>query len=137
MGRIIGENIKNQLLIPDKFAGGFCTVFYRPGTTEERIAYPSAQWERKDGKIRNRRREALLDYGEMVILGFEEGYFKEKMPDGSLRVFSSDPESKNYDPKWKEILRKLAPDILEAVAEHVFESPVAIAWQGEEYTEKN
>jgi len=158
MPRIIGENIKNQLLIPDKFAGGFCTVFYRPGTTEERIAYPSAQWERKDGKIRNRRREALLDYGEMVILGFEEGYFKFKTPsplggepsstspsplggegrgEGELRTISSDPESKNYDPNWKALLRKYAPDILEAVAEHVFEPPVAVAWQGEEYTEKN
>ena len=41
------------------------------------------------------------------------------------------------NPKWKEILRKLAPDVLEAIGEHVFESPVAIAWQGEEYTEKN
>ena len=150
MPRIIGENIENQLLIPDKFAGGFCTVFYRPGTTEERIAYPSAQWERKDGKIRNRRREALLDYGEMVILGFEEGYFKFKTPspqktndegkgggEEELRTISSDPESKNYDPNWKALLRKYAPDVLEAVAEHVFEPPVAIAYQGEKYTEKN
>lgn len=137
MPRIIGENVTIRLLIPDKFADGYCTIFCRPGTTEERIAYPSAQWERKDGKIRNRRREALLDYGEMVILGFEEGYFKEKMSVGKLRVFSSDPGSENYDPSWKALLRKYAPDILEAVAEHVFETPNAIASQGEDYTEKN
>ena len=137
MPRIVGEKVENRLMIPDKFAGGFCTIFYRSGTTEERIAYPSAQWERKDGMLRNRKREALLDYGELVILGFEEGYFQEKMPEGELRIVSSDPESKNYDPNWKAFLRKWAPDVLEAVAEHVFEPPVAMPYQGERYTEKN
>ncbi len=137
MPRIVGEKIENKLMIPDKFAGGFCTIFYRPGTTEERIAYPSAQWERKDGLIRNRRREALLEYGELVILGFEEGYFQEKMEDGTLRTVSSDPASKNYDLNWKAFLRKYAPDVLEAIAEHVFESPTAIPFQGEAYTQKN
>jgi hypothetical protein len=139
MPRIIGKNVINELLIPDKIAGGFCTVTYRAATTEERIAYLSAQWERKDGKIRNRRREALLDFGEMVILGFEEGYFRAKLEDGTLRIISSDPQSQNYAPEWKEILRRLAPDIFEAVAEHVFETPAAIARQAdfEEYPEKN
>jgi hypothetical protein len=136
MGRIIGENIQNALIIKDKKSEGTLTLYYGSETAAERIAFKSSLWEREGDKIRSRRTEALQEWGEKKIIGFKEGDFKYKI-DGELKIFSSDPESKNYDPKWKELLRKYAPDVLEALAEHIFEEMIVIGRQEEVFTQKN
>ena len=136
MGRIIGENIQNTLIITDKKSVGTLTLYYGSETAAERIAFKSSLWEREGDKIRSRRTEALQEWGEKKITGFKEGDFKYKI-EGELKSFSSDPDSKNYDPQWKTLLRKYAPDILEALAEHIFEEMVAIGRQEEIFTPKN
>ncbi len=135
MARIIGENIKNKLIIKDQFnENSFLTIYHESATAEERIAYRSAQWKRDGNKIESRLTEARQEWGEKKITGFKEGDFKYKNGE-EVKIFSSDPESPNYDPNWKGLLRKYAPDVLEAVAEHIFESTVKFAEQ--DYTQKN
>jgi len=136
MARIIGENIQNTLLITDKKSVGILTLYYESETAPERVAFKSSLWEREGDKIRSRRTEALQEWGEKKITGFKEGDFKYKI-EGKLKIFSSDPDSKNYDPQWKTLLRKYAPDVLEALAEHIFEEMVAIGRQEEIFTQKN
>jgi hypothetical protein len=156
MARIIGENIKNKLIIKDQYnESSFLTVYHESATAEERIAYRSAQWKRDGNKIESRLTAARQEWGEKKIIGFKEGDFKFKAPpekisspstgegegggenrgEGEIRTISSDPESPNYDPNWKALLRKYAADVLEAVAEHIFESTFTIAEQ--DYTQKN
>jgi hypothetical protein len=144
MARIIGENIKNKLIIKDQLnENSFLTIYHESATAEERIAYRSSQWKRDGSKIESRLTEARQEWGEKKITGFKEGDFKFKTSslegegkgEGELRTISSDPESPNYDPNWKALLRKYAPDVLEAVAEHIFESTFTIAEQ--DYTQKN
>jgi hypothetical protein len=136
MARIIGENIKNKLIIKDQFnENTFLTIYYESATAEERIAYRSAQWRRDGNKIESRLTEARQEWGEKKIIGFKEGDFKYKSGQEELKIFSSDPESPNYDPNWKALLRRFAPDVLEAVAEQIFESMVKFTEQ--DYTQKN
>ena len=135
MARIIGDNIKNKLIIKDQLnENTFLTIYHESATAEERIAYRSAQWKRDGAKIESRLTEARQEWGEKKISGFKEGDFKHKVGD-EIKIFSSDPASPNYDPNWKALLRTYAPDILEAVAEHIFESTMTIAEQ--DYTQKN
>jgi hypothetical protein len=136
MGRVIGENVQNKLLIKDQLSGGIITLFYRTPTTEERVAYKLAQFERTEGRVRSRVTEARQDFGEKILLGFEEGSFQFKSTEGELRTFSSNPGSDNYDPEWKSLLRKYAVDVLEYLAEHCFEGAIAIASQ-EDFSSKN
>ena len=135
MGRIIGENIRNKLIIKDQFSGDLLTLYYRTPTAEERIAYRSAQFERDGSKVKMRLTEARREYGEKNVLGFEDGSFSQKIGE-EIKPFSSNPASPNYDASWKDLLRQYASDVLEALAEHAFEGTVAIPAQ-ETYTEKN
>ena len=135
MGRIIGENIKNKLIIKDQFSGDPLTLYYRPPTTAERIAYKSAMWKREGNKVISRVTEARQEYGALIIEGFEEGDFRHKVGD-ELKIFSSNSESPNYFPAWKGLLKQYASDVLEALAEHAFEGVLAIPSQ-DGYSEKN
>ena len=135
MSRIIGENIKNQLIIEDKIGGGVITLYYESASAPERIAYKSSLWQREGDKLKSRLTEARQEWGLKKMLGFKEGDFKFKIGD-EPKIISSDPNSANYDPSWKDLISKYAPDVLEALAEHIFEAAPAFASQ-EGYTEKN
>jgi hypothetical protein len=136
MGRIIGDGVKNQLVLKDPFSGDPIIIYYRIPNSEERIAYESAKYRREKDRFEFCLSEARLKFGEKIIEGFEEGSFLHKIEGAGNRPFSSDPESPNYDPSWKELLRKYAPDVLEILAEHAFDSLRTVASQGE-FSEKN
>src|SRR4030043_513809 len=113
MGRIIGENVKNQLSLKDPFSGDPIILYYRIPTSEERIAYESAKYRREKGRFEFCLSEARLKFGEKIIEGFEEGSFLHKIEGAGNHPFSSDPESPVYITSWKDLLRKYAPDVLE------------------------
>ena len=135
MGRTIGENIRNKVTINDQYSGDPLILYYRSPTAEERIAYRASMYQREKDKVIFRLGEARQEFGAKIVLGFEEGSFQIKEGD-KLRVFSSEPASANYDAGWKDLLKKYAADVLEALAEHAFEEARAIPSQ-EDYTEKN
>jgi len=136
MPRRLGENIKNELKSLDPVSGSIIIYTYRIPSTEERVAYSRAMIELKDGEIILRPVEARQEFGLKIIEGFDEGAFEKKIGDKWMS-FSSDPASPNYDPDWKQLLLKYAPDQVEAIASHVFDGSKMIAVQREVYDEKN
>lgn len=135
MPRTIGENIRNKLIIKDRYnESSFITVYHGSADASERIAYRASLWKREGDTLKSCVTETRQEWGEKKITGFKEGDFRFKEGE-TLREISSDPESANYEPNWKALLRKYAPDILEAVAEQIFETTIVIA--GQEYTQKN
>jgi hypothetical protein len=136
MPRIIGEGVKNQLILRDQFSGDPIILYYRMPTSEERIAYESAKYRRDKDKVEIKLTEARQIWGEKIIEGFKDGSFKFKLG-GDIKEISSDPDSPNYDSDWKPHLKYYASDLLEALAEHVFDGLRAISTQEEIFTEKN
>ncbi len=128
MPRIIGENIKNQLIIRDQFSGDQIILYYRMPTTEERVGYESAKYHRDKDGFEIRLSEAGQIFGEKILEGFSEGSFVQKIGE-EMKPFSSDSKSPNHDPEWKQLLRKYAADILETLSLHVFEGTTVIASQ--------
>jgi hypothetical protein len=56
----------------------------------------------------------------MILTGIREGDFIIKK-DGKDVPLASNPKSRNYNKKWKEIVMKYASDIIEVLAAFVFE----------------
>jgi hypothetical protein len=135
MGRKIGQNVRNELRIHDPVSGSAVVLYYRLPTTEERIAYSSAIFERDGEKVKITPGIPRHEYGSEILLGFEEGAF-EKEADGSLIQFSSDPKSSAFDPEWKVLVIKYASDLLDVLAMHVFEG-ARVASSQREVIQKN
>jgi len=101
----------------DRISDSKITLLYRLPTTEERVAYTNSVVMRRGNKIESNIGAARLKGGSAILLGFKDGAFEtDKGP------LSSDPASPNYDPAWKTIVRQYAPDVIEMLAIHVFES---------------
>lgn len=107
----------------DKISDSKITLFYRLPTTEERIKYTNSFVTRKGKNIEASLGEARLDNGMAILTGFQEGNFLQA---GNLPL-SADPESKNYNPEWKNIVHKYAADLISALAMHVFEGSAIIS----------
>ena len=135
MGRIIGEGVKNQLILKYQFSGDPIVLYYRIPTSEERIAYGSAKYRREKDKVEIKLTEARQVFGEKIIEGFKQGSFKFKLGD-DLREISSDPESPDFDSAWKAHVKYYAADLLEILAEHAFDGMSVVSTQ-ETFTEKN
>lgn len=101
----------------DRISESKITLSYRLPTTEERIAYTNALFTRRGNKIENNTGAARLRSGSAILLGFRDGAFEtDKGP------LSSDPRSPHFDPDWKKTVRQYAPDVIEMLATHAFES---------------
>ena len=88
--RIIGENIRNELRIQDPISGTVLTVYYRMPTSEERVAYDSAKYQKVGDKLEIRLTEAGQIFGEKIITGFPEGTFVFKGSDPGTVPFTGE-----------------------------------------------
>jgi hypothetical protein len=106
----------------DKISDSKITLFYRLPTTEERITYINSYISRKGKNVEVSLGENRVDRGMDILTGFKEGNFlkADNLP------LSSDPESKNYDPGWKNTVRKYGADLVSALAMHVFEGSAVV-----------
>jgi hypothetical protein len=59
----------------------------------------------------------------MILTGIKDGDFEK----GKNQPLSSDPNSPHYDPEWKSILQKHAPDIIEMLAVTVFDTSLSVS----------
>jgi hypothetical protein len=136
MPRTIGEDVKNELTLRDQFSEGDPIVlYYRIPLSEERISYESAKYKRTEGKIEVRLSEARQIWGDKILTGFKEGSFRLKIGE-ERKIIASDPVSPNYDPQWRDHIKKYASDCLEELAAHAFDGVRVLSTQ-EEFTEKN
>lgn len=110
-----------EVTFDDRISDTRITLFYRLPTTEERIKYSNSLVTRKGNKFETSMGEARLKYGSAILLSFKEGAFET-----DKGMLSSDPAAPNYDPEWKNIVRKYAPDVISMLAIHVFESSLIL-----------
>lgn len=106
---------RNKITINDSRSGTQIELTYRNPTTQEEIDYQAKAYKRKGKKFyvnTGVKIKSALD----ILTGFRQGDFG---IDG--KPISSDPESPNYYPEWKDLLVKSATHILIAFATAVFD----------------
>lgn len=120
MPRVTAPDIINELKINDAISGETITLFYRLPTTEERMRYGKSSIRREGNKIKNEIVEARQKFGKMILTGIKDGDFV-KIVDSKEVPYSSNPDSTEHDPNWKELVCKYASDLVEFMALTVFE----------------
>lgn len=111
-----------ELTFYDKLSGSNITLFYRIPTAEEQIKYINSQVTRNGRKIESTMGENRLDGGLKILLGFKEGAFENEKG----KLISSDPQSANYNEKWKDLVSTFAPDVIARLAMVVFEGSLEV-----------
>jgi len=114
MTRKLGEE-RHRLAIQDPVSGSVITLYFRPPTAEERVAYQLSVFYLDGGERRLRLAESRLRFGLDILVGFEAGDFVIQ-EDG--RPVNLDPER---HPDWKERLAEHAPDLVSYLGQQVFE----------------
>src|SRR3972149_202529 len=106
----------------DSVSGREFELYHRTPTTQEEVEFQRRTFRRRDRRnispedtARNLA-EIRVEFGLKIVTGFKDGDFG---VDG--KPISSDPESNNFYPEWKNLLRDKAPRILSALAVGVFE----------------
>ena len=109
-------------IIFDSATGQEVELLHRLPTTSEEVEFQRKTFRRRDRKtispedIARNLAEIRVDFGLRIVTGFKDGDFG---VDG--KSISSDPESTNFYPEWKNLLRDKAPRIVSALAVGVFE----------------
>jgi hypothetical protein len=125
MPRVIGVNVTNEVEIKDAVTGELVTLYYRSPKTKERVDYQA-----KAFKVSGKGRKAKLQsnvvemrqfFGSKILTGVQEGYFIFRDENGDEKPLDSTV------PGFQNILLEYAPEILEALAFHVFEGTFAVA----------
>jgi hypothetical protein len=114
MARVLGET-RHRLILQDPVSGSAITLYYRLPSTEERVAYQTSVFQWEGGERRLRLGETRLQFGLLILLGFEPGDF----------VVRENGEATALDPTrhadWKERLAEHAPDLVAYLGQQVFE----------------
>jgi len=116
---------RNEITLHDNLSGTEIKYFYRTPTTKEREGFNNLAVQRKGRKVKIKRAEAQLKYGLRILTGIREGDFERKV-DGKYIPISSDPDSKNYYPDWKDWQRQHAADLVMLLGAFVFEGSAEI-----------
>ena len=103
------------LRLRDPIGGECLTLHYRIPTSEERLAYQTSAFRIEGGGPRLRRAETRLEFGLALLTGFAPGDFTLEIA-GEERPLELDPEE-----RWKEYLKRLAPDVVSFLGQYVFE----------------
>jgi hypothetical protein len=114
MARILGEE-RQVLAVSDPVSGSVVTLYYRPPTSEERVAYQMSAYRLEGGQRRFCLGETRVKYGLEILTGFEAGDFLLREETGPVPL---DPER---HPDWKARLAEHAPDLVAYLAQQVFE----------------
>jgi len=121
---ILGDD-KRTVIIEDNKTGQEVLLEYRDPSTEEEIQYSNNQIKRRGNKPQIEVAETRLKYGARVLTGIREGDFGQ-IKDGKTCPLSSDPNSENYNPAWKKLVKKHARHLIMLLAVHVFEAPARL-----------
>jgi hypothetical protein len=123
MARILGEE-RQVLAVSDPVSGSVVTLYYRPPTSEERVAYQLSAYRLEGGQRRFCLGETRVKFGLEILTGFEAGDFLLREDSGPVPL---DPER---HPDWKARLAEFAPDLVAYLAQQVFEG-LRVANRGE------
>lgn len=129
MPRIL-TSAPNTLDIRDRISDSTIRLYYRMPTTEEHSAFQNEGVQRKGRKVVTRFPQTRVKYGLKILTGFRAGDFCVPGDGGDPKPIASDPDHPDYLPEWKAMVEKLAGDIVQVLAAHVFESPAAVVDDG-------
>lgn len=107
---------KNILVIKDGISGDEHEIYYRRPTAKEIAEHQARMFERKGKKVVNKVHATRIESGMKIITGFKPGTLGYQG-----QAFSPYPGDKEYREDWQRLMRELAPDIVSAVAQQVFE----------------
>lgn len=107
---------RNTMTVRD-FFGDEHEIYFRNPTTTERMQYRAGMWERQDDKIVNKTATQRMKYGAAIITGFKKGSLG---ADG--KPIASDQADPDYREDWLDLLTVAAPDVIDLVAQQVFEA---------------
>ena len=113
--RDLDASAVNKIVISDARSGTEIELYYRNPTTQEEVEYQSKLYKRKGNKL-ILNPKVKVDLGLAILTGFREGDFGV-----AGRPISSDPESPNYREDWKDLLGRMASDIVSTFATVVYE----------------
>ena len=115
--RDLDDFTDNELTIRDAKTGGECTLLYRDIESSDIVEYRSISYKKQGGgKVKVNITKAQIHMAMKIVTGFKEGYFTLKK-----KPVSSDPDSPSYYERWKELLKRKAPELLVVLATQVFE----------------
>ena len=113
--RDLDVSATNKIVISDARSGTEIELYYRNPTTQEEVEYQSKLYKRKGNKL-ILHPKVKVDLGLAILTGFREGDFGV-----AGKPISSDPESPNYRKDWKDLLGRMASDIISTFATVVYE----------------
>lgn len=141
--RILDKDVQNQLDLSDALSGGRIGLLYRMPTTKENSGYSNGMVVRRGNKMERNLGQVRQTYGAAILTGIvdyqSDGKTEHsfgKLVNGQPVGISSNPASPNYDPNWKELVVKQAPDCIEILAIQVFEASVSKAQVEDEEPEQ-
>ena len=118
----LGKQDVFRKIVFDSATGQEVELLHRLPTTQEEVEFQQRTFRRRNKKnispedIARNLAEIRVEFGLKIVTGFKDGDFG---VDG--KPISSDPESTNFYPEWKNLLREKAPRIVSALAVGVFE----------------
>lgn len=101
------------------------------------MLYEGDKYERTEKGIRINLSKARQKWGMVILEGVKEGSFLVKGEDGGLKPLISEPGNPGFTEGWEDLLLKQAPDVIEAMAAHIFDGHTVVVQQEEFYPEKN
>ena len=110
----------NILKLHDNISDSSIHLYYRTPTVKEVAGYTNGMTKRVRNRIVNCTGECRQKHGKAILEGFRDGDFG-MLKNGEPVMISSNPDSKGYDPEWKNLFCKYAADLVERLAIHAFE----------------
>ena len=104
----------------DRISDSEIELFYDPPSPEEKIAYDNAIMTRKGRSVTSNLGQARMKFGAKKLKGIGDNSFVQKK-DGKTVPLHSREGSDYYSPDWHAQVVAMAPDIVSALAVHIFE----------------
>ena len=125
------ENLR--VVFFDRLSDSDLELFYRMPTSAEQVDYDNSLMTRTRNKITSNIGAARMKYGKAILKGIGDDTFTVQKDGGYWLPLHSHDDSEHYAEDWKDIVCKMAPDVVSRLGFHVFEGSLEKA-EGEDPT---
>ena len=125
MARILG-NTTSKVKLADRRSETVMVLHYKEPTTEQHLGYQNVCVQRIGKAVVANHAATRIKFGKEIFAGFDTGAFARVDDNGKAVEFSCDPKDQTYFENWRQYVEDHAPDILQLLAEFVFESAMSL-----------